>query len=584
MTDSQLPKPSLPSAPVPAPADPPTPVQAQTANANISQVPSAEPALEGIAATAASSDATPTSIQEPGLTSTFLQNLQTVSSQPFQDPSITSSAPTSPGITLPQDAVPKEQGSIAPQTPSPVAPAKSPTPATIPTKKATTGGLGTRKIALFAGVAVAILAVVGAIFFFLTRPGSQSADTNQPGGTVAPRNQVELTYWGLWEPVEVMQPLIDAYEQQNPGVKITYVQQNSRQYRQRLQAAVRDGSGPDMFRFHATWLPMVAGELSPAPASILTAEQLRQEFYPAVSNDLVRGTQVYGVPLMYEGLALLYNQNMFQAANALPPTDWQKVREIANQLTIRQGTRIERAGIALGTANNIENFSDILAFMMLQNAANPADPSNVNAQNALEFYTIFSRVDKVWDDTLPPSTQAFANEQVAMILAPSWRIYEIQKMNPNLAIGVTRLPQIDGTSTAWSSYWAEGVSASSRNKEESWKFLKYLSEAEQLRTLYSQAASFRGYGEMYPRVDMASELENPLLEPYLEDALFAKSWYLSSLTHDEGLNDQLIQYYKDAVNAMNQSGNAQRAFQGIIPGIQQVLSRFQVAVPSAPTQ
>jgi multiple sugar transport system substrate-binding protein len=307
---------------------------------------------------------------------------------------------------------------------------------------------------------------------------------------------------------------------------------------------------------------------------------LQQDFYPVAARDLVLSNQVVGVPLMYEGLALLYNQNMLQAANALPPSDWQQVRELAVNLTIKNGQRIERGGIALGTAENVDHFSDILALMMLQNSADLANPASVNAQSALEFFTIFSRVDQVWDATLPPSTQAFASEQVAMIFAPSWRIHEIQSLNPNLSIGVARLPQIDGTQVSWATYWAEGVSSTSRNKEESWKFLNYLSQPEQLRAMHSDAGSVRAYGELYPRVSMASELKsNPMLSPYLDDALYSQSWYLASDTLDEGLNAGLIQYYTDAVNAMNQSGNAERALQAILPGLQQVLSRYGLGGP-----
>jgi len=34
--------------------------------------------------------------------------------------------------------------------------------------------------------------------------------------------QVDLTFWGFWEEEEVMHPLIEKYEAENPGVKITY--------------------------------------------------------------------------------------------------------------------------------------------------------------------------------------------------------------------------------------------------------------------------------------------------------------------------------------------------------------------------
>jgi multiple sugar transport system substrate-binding protein len=542
------------------------------------------PSSASIQAQAIPSGASVHSVGAP--VSKLMQNLQSVSSQPFKDPNAVQFASTQVTATastentvggspfLSASAIPQEPVSAQRSSLDSVAGRKIASPP---------GGMSLarlfqKKILLVGGAVFGtIVLAVGAWAFF--GQSSQSVNIN-PSVSNPTSRQVTLNYWGLWEPESVMAPIIAKYEAENPGVKINYVQQNSRQYRQRLQAAIRDGSGPDIYRFHNTWVPMLREDLSPAPASVFSTSVLQQDFYPNMSKDLVSGTQVLGVPLMYEGLALLYNRNMLQAANALPPTDWQQVRELALRLTLRNGQRIERGGIALGTTGNVDHFSDILGLMMLQNSADLSNPVSMNAQSALEFYTIFSRVDQVWDTTLPPSTQAFASEQVAMIFAPSWRIHEIQELNPNLNIGVTRLPQIDGTQVTWASYWAEGVSSTSRNKEEAWKFIAYLSQPEQLRAMHSSAGSLRGYGELYPRVSMASELRtNPLLSPYVDDALYGQSWYMSSATFDEGLNDGVIQYYADAVNAMNQSGDALRSLEAALPGIQQVLSRYGVVTP-----
>lgn len=432
-------------------------------------------------------------------------------------------------------------------------------------------------LALFGVVVVVVVAAIG-VFALRSR---EAAPATKPS-TQSATKSVQLTYWGLWEPAEVMQPLIAAYERQNPGVKITYVQQKSAQYRQRLQAALRDGSGPDIFRYHNTWMPMLRGDLAPAPRTIVTAEDVQAAYYPLVAHDVVVNREVLGVPLMYDGLALLYNRDMLEAANELPPSDWESVRSLASRLAVRTGDRLERGGIALGTTGNVDHFSDILGLLLLQGAANPANPTTENAQQALEFYTIFSRSDKVWDETMPNSVTAFATEKVAMILAPSWRIHDIQKLNPNVRIGVAEVPQLGGETVTWGTYWVEGVGKNSKQSVEAWKFVEWLSQPEQLRTLSTQARVYRGFGELYPRADMASELaSDPLLAPYLSDALHAQSWYLASMTHDEGINDQMIQYYADAVNQLNQRGNAKAALDAIVPGIQQVLTRYSVVGAAA---
>ena len=56
---------------------------------------------------------------------------------------------------------------------------------------------------------------------------------------------------------------------------------------------------------------------------------------------------------------------------------------------------------------------------------------------------------------------------------------------------------------------------------------------------------------------MAELLNNdPFVGVYIRQAPHATSWYMSSLTHDNGINDKIIKYYEDAINMLNKSSNA----------------------------
>lgn len=534
---------------------------------------------------------------EPVIKSRILENLKEISPEPFKDPQIDTA--TSAGLKEPTKSsvdtgVPLERingngngqnGNHNLSTSSDQPPSSESSIASnnlikqggssgsrLPPAKVEVSLFGKRWFQIVAGLV--LLLILGFLGFNLWRRFFSSNETNQDS-VGAPTS---LVYWGLWEEKEIIMPLIEKYQDLHPNIQIAYQQQNHRQYRSRLQQAIRDGNGPDVFRFHNTWVPMLQNDLASAPNDVLSAQQLKQSFYPVMSSDLTKGNQVLGVPLMYDGLALVYNQAMLEAANAEPPTDWKSVRELAARLTVKSANRLERGGVAAGTADNVDHFSDLLGLLLLQNSANPADPSTLNAQTALEFYTLFTRSDRVWDGTMPQSVLAFANERVAMIFVPSWRLHEIKALNPNLRFGVAQLPQISDEPITWATYWAEGVNKKSAHSREAWEFINWLSQPEQLRQMYTQASKYRSFGELYPRVEMAEELKgDPIVAPYLEDALYAKSWYLASRTHDEGLNDQLIGYYKDAVNKMISNGQAEQALNDIIPGIKTVLSRFGVS-------
>jgi multiple sugar transport system substrate-binding protein len=394
-----------------------------------------------------------------------------------------------------------------------------------------------------------------------------------------------ITWWGLWEDASIVQPIIDEYENSNSGVEIKYVNQSQQDYRERLQSALAKEDAPDIFRFHNTWVPMLGRNLDSIPASVMTTADFAKTFYPVASSDLSTGSGIVGIPLEYDALTLFINEDIFQQNNKVAPKTWDDLRQTAKELTIKdERDVITQAGVALGRTENVDHWPEILGLMMLQNGTSPANPTSALAENAINFFTIFSRQDGVWDETMPPSTAAFAAGKVAMYFAPSWRAFEIEQQNPNLNYKTVDLPQLPKTSQSesdisYATYWVEGVNTNSKVKEEAWKFLTYLAQRETLQKLYQNQSKVRAFGEPYPRVDMSALLsEHVVVGSIIRLASGAESWYLASRTFDgpTGLNSQLADYYKDAINAVNQQVDASKALETAAQGISQVLTQYQV--------
>lgn len=394
------------------------------------------------------------------------------------------------------------------------------------------------------------------------------------GGT----QQVTLTYWGLWENNATTQTMINDFQTQNPNIKIQYVKQDPQQYRERLQAAIDRGNGPDVYEFHNTWVPMLQNYLSPAPATVMTAAQFGSTFYPVASADLVGGSSVYGMPMMIDGLGLYYNTSLLSAAGVTPPTTWPEVLNVVPKLTVATGTQIQQSAIALGTTGNIENFSDILALMMMQNGATLVNPTGQEAADTLTFYHKFSDPsdpDYTWNDTMDNSVYAFATGKVAMMIAPSWRVFDIKQINPNLQFKITAVPQLPGNTINWASYWVEGVSSKAKSQAAAWTFVKYLTSKSTLTSLFAEEAKSRLFGEPYSRVDLGSSLAgDPYLGTYISEAPTSKSFPLASRTFDDGINDKLIKYLTDAVNSVNQGTAPTQALSTMSQGFAQVLGSY----------
>jgi multiple sugar transport system substrate-binding protein len=406
-------------------------------------------------------------------------------------------------------------------------------------------------------------------------------------GMVSGAKTVTLTYWGLWENDATVKSVLTAFETANPKIKVVYTKQNPKEYRQRLQAFIAKGDGPDVFRFHNTWVPMLRNELAAAPKTVITAADFASTYYPVASADLVGGQSVYGIPMMIDGLGLFYNEDLFAAAGVTPPTTWEELLNIVPKLTVKNDATITTSAIALGTTGNVEHFSDILATMMMQNGAKLSVPTGKQAEEALVFYSKFANPsDPVysWNSTMDNSIYAFASAKVAMILAPSWRVFDVKQISPTLRFKVVPIPQLPGNTVTWASYWVEGVSVKSKNQEAAWQLVKYMTSKEAVTKMYSEAAKTRLFGEPYARVELGSTInDDPYAGAFIKQAPTAKSFPLASRTFDSGINDKLIKYFEDAVNGLTQGTAPTAVLDTASSGFRQVLGSFGLTTGAAPT-
>lgn len=397
-----------------------------------------------------------------------------------------------------------------------------------------------------------------------------------------------LIYWGLWEDKEIIEPLIDAYQQKNPNIKITYQKMNPQSYREKLVSRSKaQGTGaaevekPDIFRFHNTWLPEIKDIVSPLPSTVMSGDEFDKTFYPIHKKDLKVGNYYYGLPLEIDGLVLVYNQGLFKKAGiATVPSTWDDITEIVPRLTVkdRSGNLIT-SGIALGTAGNVDHFSDIFGLLLLQNGGSLDKLNQDEAAGALEIYRKFSEQPQgYWNEEMSNSTTAFIQEKVAMIIVPSWEVLSIKSSNPDIDLKVVPVPVVPGTaSLSLASYWVEGVSRFSNHQLEAWKFLRFLTEKENMTKLYEIQSKVRPFGEPYSRVDLAPLLaQNPYLSAVINQANNFYSLPLISRTYDNGLNDEIIKYIENAINSTILGVSYKEALSTAKKGIDQVFTKYNI--------
>jgi len=318
----------------------------------------------------------------------------------------------------------------------------------------------------------------------------------------------EIVWWGIRDDAAEIGLLIEEYQKKNLGIKITYLLQSPKDYRERLTNALAKGEGPDIFEIHNSWVVMFTNVLDVLPEPVMSSAEFSAAFYPIITKDLTTPSGIVGIPLEYDALTLYVNEEILATAGKTPPLSWDELRILANDLTPQKGNTIIQSGIALGRTENVDHWQEILGLMMLQNRVDLLNPQGELFEDAIEFFTVFSTIDKVWSEILPPSTVAFANAKVAMYFGPAWRANQIHEMNPNLKFKTVPLPQLrkddpKEPNVSYATYWIEGVWKKSINKDAAWKFLKFLSEEETLKRLYENDKKTKLVGRPYPRFNMA---------------------------------------------------------------------------------
>lgn len=401
-----------------------------------------------------------------------------------------------------------------------------------------------------------------------------------PSLTPEKKENVELIYWGLWEGENVIKSVLSQFERENPTIKIQYKKQDIKQYKDRLVTQTQAGKGPDVFRFHNTWLPMLSDVLLPISNDVMRKEEFQKTFYPVAAQDLIKNGAIYGIPLQIDTLSLFVNTEILQSAAVAVPQTWDEFSQVVRKLTVvDEEGRIKTAGVAMGTFDNITHASDIMSLLFVQNGAdlNNLSKTSQSASDALAFYTSFAKPPgNVWDETLDPSVLAFAKGNLALYFGYSWDIFTIKAINPNLAFEVHPVPVLSGRDMTIASYWIEGLSVKSTHQKEALLLLKFLVKKETQQKLFSEASKTRLFGEPYSRQDLAESLRNnPLVYPFVSQAKDAVSSFFASDTYDNGLNSQMNAYLGNAVRSVLGNTSPETAVETLSSGVTQVLQQYQ---------
>ncbi len=417
------------------------------------------------------------------------------------------------------------------------------------------------------------------VFILVSGFGCKTTNT----ATQTATKPIALTFWQTYDDSDAYDELLAKYKVIHPNISIEIRKLRYEEYENELLNAWAEDRGPDIFAVHNTWIRKYQSKIVPMPAEItmaymvdigtiqsdivpqlqtkksLTIKDLKNSFVDVVSSDVILDDgKIYGLPLSIDTLALYYNRDLLNSAGITSaPRFWNKDFQQNIKKLSKQDTKkgLVQSGIALGTAKNINRFSDILAVLMMQNGAVmtngdqitfQAVPNNMSESynpglEALRFYTDFANPNKEiysWNNDIPNSLEAFTSGNLAMMIGYSFNLAQIKSQAPKLNFGIAKLPQIEGNlaEVNFANYWVDSVSKKSKNPNEAWDFIQFLTKEENAKIYLAKTKKPTALKAL-----IASQKDSEDLGVFADQVLSAKSWYRGkSVTDAEGAVAEMI--------------------------------------------
>ena len=387
---------------------------------------------------------------------------------------------------------------------------------------------------------------------------------------IPPKTKIELVFWGLWDDSDVYESFIRDYEKLNPEVKIKYYKKTYQDYEKDLLDALASGKGPDIFTVHHTEIPQYLDKISPLPQELMTVNSFQNLFMDVASFDLIKQNQIYAVPFSIDTLALFYNKDLLYSANiSQPPKTWEEFKDYVEKITrYDEAGNIIHSAAAIGTAENVNRSTDMLALLMLQSGVRMVNEDKSEAicdhvvypssgkpfspgKISLKFYTDFANPTKrvyTWNPRMHYSIDAFYEQLTTMMFNYSYNIETIYSKARYLNFGISEMPQIEESPSKvnYANYWAQTVSLRSKYPFQAWDFLLFIATGPKGSPGDNLKTYLKNTYRPTARRDLVNwQKENyPSLEVFVNQALTARSWYQ---VDSKGIEEIFVKMVEDVV-------------------------------------
>jgi arabinogalactan oligomer/maltooligosaccharide transport system substrate-binding protein len=182
---------------------------------------------------------------------------------------------------------------------------------------------------------IAATALVASLALAATACGGSDSGSGKSDGPVT------ITWWdtsNATNEAPTYQALIKQFEAANKNIKVKYVNVPFDQAQNKFDTAAGSKGAPDVLRSEVGWTPAFAkkGYFLPLDGTEALADQAK--FQPSLIKQAQYQGKTYGVPLVTDTLALVYNKALFKKAGiADAPKTWDELKSDAAKIKAKTG-------------------------------------------------------------------------------------------------------------------------------------------------------------------------------------------------------------------------------------------------------
>ena len=431
---------------------------------------------------------------------------------------------------------------------------------------------------------VVSMLIVAAMFMAMLSgcQGKEKAEDGSGGKT-------ELTLW-WWGEEDVpgskawLEETVDAYEKENPDIKIEMVQQTSDQLIPAWETSVQSGKGADIqFFWTGTYTLMYVWDEENRSLADLT------ELIPEDEMEHWMGTegiswdgQPWAVPWYQVSIIMLYNKEIFAQAGLdaeNPPASWEEFKDACEKLKGSGVIPFEIGGMkdgfdspwlyaTIGTSDH-DSVQEFVS-AAVEEGSFTEDSHTLWLERLKELNDSGYINPLTMSNDFPSGRESFLRGESAMGLVTNGQGMQwIEEMGGDEKVGVMRIPEFsDGDMAGKQNVQSQafGIPEFSQHKEEAADFLVFTHQPQQLKRFYELTKNFPADDRFDPD-SLQLEGEKFLWDYMLEDSTIYPSLYIPTMVNSQGnyAAAQMVLSGKTAKEAAEQIENTAKEWRQMSP-------------------